>query len=157
MLHKLQPFSRWYTYVTRCTWLARLALSWSFALGLCRTWPLYKFYVASLDPQCSHLRKFPYGHISVAKIEDLLRFSVQFCISLRIFIAQQLHNPKCRGCLDNRSSTFSKETVHWRFEDVKFVLNRKINKVSIQQNPVRWPKRIVMHEEQTRRLFWSDL
>ena len=48
-----------------------------------------------------------------------------------------------------------KKTIHWCLEDVQFVLNTKVDEISVDEDPVGWTKSIVVCEEHARRFFWS--
>ena len=47
----------------------------------------------------------------------------------------------------NVRDALAQQAVHGGLEDVQLVLDRKVDEVGIQQNPVRWPERCVVSEE----------
>ena len=52
--------------------------------------------------------------------------------------------------------TLAQETVHWGLEDIKFVLNGKVDEVCINENTIGRAQGVVMSKEQTWGLFGSN-
>lgn len=59
------------------------------------------------------------------------------------FKCNSIFNPKLLKLSNNTvryiRNTFAKKTIHGSLENIKFILNREVNKISIQKYSIRWP------------------